>query len=121
MEFRLYGTYNTADGKYTVDAAGFSGCCATLASELLGGAVEYENTFPFEGVGDDFPYAGTLMITGAVAEGGVGPSAVEVAALDAVYAEIWLDENGDEVFAGPKMVTWESITSGSSDDANPVW
>ena len=25
MEFRLYGTYNAADGKYTVDAGGFNG------------------------------------------------------------------------------------------------
>ena len=73
-------------------------CCATLASDLLGGAVEYENTLPFEGVGDGFPFAGALMITGGVAEGGVGPSAVEVTALDIVYAGIWVDENGDEIF-----------------------
>ena len=114
--FRLSGTVNTADGNYTIDAGGLNSCCATLGSDRLDGSVKFENTLAFEGIGDEPPFAGVMMITGAVAAGGVGPSTVELTVLDSVCVELQVDENGDEQVDATILTTWESLNTGIPDD-----
>lgn len=112
-DYRILGTLNEgAGGAYTIDSGGLGDCCATLESFTLSGTVDFENTLAFAGIGNNFPFAGVLFITGAVARTGVGESSVEVIALDALCVDLFVDEDGDGGVDAAIRTTWASLQSG---------
>ncbi|MEA2080450.1 MAG: hypothetical protein U9P00_11445 [Pseudomonadota bacterium] len=116
-DYWIQGTSDLGLGDaYTADSSGRGDCCATLESTVLGGTVDFRNTQPFEGVGDDFPYAGVLFITGALAPSGVGNTSVELTALDELCVDLLIDENGDGAGDVGITTTWESLPTGIAED-----
>jgi hypothetical protein len=116
-DYWVRGTLDLALGDaYTADSRGRDDCCATLESTVLGGTVDFHNTQPFEGVGDNFPYTGVLLITGAVAPSGIGNSSVELTALDEFCVDLLIDENGDGAGDVGITTTWESLPTGIPED-----
>ena len=116
-DYWVRGTLDVALGDaYTADSSGRSDCCATLESIVLGGTVDFHNTQPFEGIGDNFPYTGVLLITGAVAPSGIGNTSVEMTALDEFCVDLLIDENGDGAGDVGITTTWESLPTGIPED-----
>jgi hypothetical protein len=62
-----------------------------LDSQLLGGSVDYETPVPVRAIGDDEPYTGEILITGA------DDSNVRIVIVDSTRVTLEVDTNGDGV------------------------
>jgi hypothetical protein len=111
-DYWIRGTLSAAADAYTAESSGLSDCCATLESTVLGGTVDFENIARFMGVGDSYPYAGDLFITGANVIAGGGNSSVELIAVDELCVDLLVDENGDGMIDAGITTTWESLPTG---------
>jgi len=111
-DYWIRGTLSAAADAYTAESNGLSDCCATLESTVLGGAVDFENIERFMGVGDNYPDAGDLFITGAEIIAGNGNSSVELIAVDELCVDLLVDEDGDGAIDAGITTTWESLPTG---------
>lgn len=75
----------------------------TVDSSQLAGTISYTTPVTFQGVGDTYPFAGELLITGA------GNATIRVIALDAVNIRIETDIDGDGVVDSSEDTTWDDI------------
>ena len=88
--------FNTLE--YTVDSSG------TLATLDLTGSVQYATTATFRGIGDNYPFEGVLVVTGA------NNSTETVTALvDSINITIDVDENGDGIIDQTINTTWDAL------------
>jgi hypothetical protein len=111
-DYWIRGTLSAAAAAYTAESSGLSDCCATLESTVLGGTVDFENIERFSGVGDSYPYAGDLFITGAIVLPGSRNSSVELIAVDELCVDLLVDEDGDGAIDAGITTTWESLPTG---------
>ncbi len=74
-----------------------------LTSSLLGGSVDYETTLSIEAVGDDDPYVGEILITGA------DDSSVRIVIIDSSHVRLEIDENGDGTVDAFVDTTWAEL------------
>lgn len=88
---------STFPSTYTYDTSG------TIDSDLLAGSVDFVTVTTFVGFGDDYPFAGELVATGA------DGSSVTVIALDSVNVRLLVDADGDGAFDETIDTTWEEI------------
>jgi hypothetical protein len=74
-----------------------------LESLLLGGNVDYETTVTVQAFGDDYPYAGEILVTGS------GDSTVNIV-ISSEDVELRIDENGDGVVDEYVDTTWAELS-----------
>lgn len=72
-------------------------------SLLLGGSVDYETTVTLQALGDDDPYAGEILVTGA------GNSTVRILIVDSDNVRLEIDENGDGTVDEFVDTTWAEL------------
>ena len=85
---------------FTTDVAG------TILSTLFEGTVFYNMPIPFESSGDNYPYAGEMLISGS------GGATIRIMALDQFKVRIEADFNGDGALDATIDTTWEALVSG---------
>ena len=85
---------------FTTDVTG------TLLSTLFEGSVNYNMPIPFEATGDNYPYAGEMLISGS------GGATIRIMALDQFKVRIEADFNGDGALDATIDTTWEALVSG---------
>ncbi|MGI9295054.1 MAG: hypothetical protein ACR2PS_13825 [Pseudomonadales bacterium] len=95
--FSIVETLNEATGASSTDSSG------TLASTEIGGSLSFETTVPFQIVGDDYPFAGTLVITGA------DGSSLQFITLDSVNVQLDIDTDGDGNIDDSVDTTWAAL------------
>jgi hypothetical protein len=83
-----------------------------LESLLLGGNVDYETTVTVQAFGDDYPYAGEILVTGS------GDSTVNIVIVDSENVELQIDENGDGVVDEFVDTTWAELGGDEVPPAN---
>ena len=94
--YEMSGNYVTLDYQLSMNG--------TLESDAIGGWVSFVTHELFNGIGDDPPYTGVLLITGA------NNSKCQLTALDAINAEILVDADGNDVFEEPMILTnWDTL------------
>ncbi|MGI9204164.1 MAG: hypothetical protein ACR2Q3_09145 [Woeseiaceae bacterium] len=95
-------TENTsaAPSSFTTDAAG------TISSNLFGGAVNYEMAAAFQSTGDDYPYAGEMVVTGT------SNARIRIIALSAASVRIQADYDGDGAPDATIDTTWNALIDG---------
>lgn len=79
-----------------------------LDSQTLGGTVDYETIVPLQAIGDDDPYTGELLITGA------DDSTVRVVIIDSANVTLEIDANGDGVVDEYVDTTWAALNGDTS-------
>ncbi len=84
---------------YTTDAMG------TLTSTQFDGSVTYDTPVVFESIGDAYPYAGELLVTGA------NNATVRLIALDEVNVRIEADYDGDGAVDAIIDTTWDTLNN----------
>lgn len=75
---------------------------ATVNSSQLSGAISFDTTVTFQGMGGAYPFAGELLVTG-------DGSAVKLIALSDTTVRIETDPDGDGVFELLEETTWDDI------------
>lgn len=76
----------------------------TLDSTQLAGAIRYSTPVTFEGLGNDFPSSGELLVEGAM-------SSLRLIAVDNIDVRIELDSDGDGNVDETILTTWAELTS----------
>jgi hypothetical protein len=94
--FTVTGTDDFNTLEYTVDSSG------TLASVDLGGSVQYVTTTTFEGIADNFPSTGVMVVTG-------DNSTETITVVDSINLTIEIDENGDGIVDQTIPTTWDAL------------
>jgi len=84
---------------YTTDASG------TVESSRFDGSVTYDTPVVFQGNGEDYPFAGELLVNGA------NGASVRVIALDSVNVRVEIDLDGDGAVDETIDTTWEELTA----------
>ena len=84
---------------YTTDAMG------TITSTQFDGSVTYDTPVAFESIGDAYPYAGELLVTGA------DNATLRLIALDEVNVRIEADYDGDGAVDETIDTTWDALTN----------
>ena len=79
-----------------------------LGSAVLGGTVDYETTTAIQGSGDNDPYTGEILVTGA------NDSAVRIVIIDSAHISLEIDENGDGVVDAYVDTTWAALNGQTS-------
>ncbi len=87
--------FNTLE--YTVDSSG------TLATVDLTGSVQYATTTTFRGSGNNYPFEGVMVITGA------DNSTETITVVDSINLTIDVDENGDGIVDQTINTTWDAL------------
>jgi len=95
-------TENTgvAPSNFTTDATG------TVSSTLFSGAVNYEMAAAFMSTGEEYPYAGEMVVTGT------SNARIRIIALSAVSVRIQADYDGDGAPDATIDTTWAAIIDG---------
>ena len=75
----------------------------TIESTQFDGAVNYSTPVPFEALGNDYPYTGELLVTGA------NNATLRLIALDAVNVRILADYDGDGAIDETIDTTWAEL------------
>jgi len=75
-----------------------------LGSSALGGTVDYETVTPIQATGDNPPYAGEILVTGADA------SRVRIVIVSEKLVRLEIDENGDGVVDEFIDTTWDALS-----------
>jgi hypothetical protein len=88
---------NQATGEYTFDAGG------TIASSVFDGAVNFDTTEAFAGVGVEYPASGEMLVTGA------DNGTIRVIALDNVFVRLEIDADGNGTVDAVIDTTWEEL------------
>ena len=91
------GTDDLNTLEYTLDGSG------TVATVGLAGSVQYATTTTFRGSGDNYPFEGVLVVTGA------DNSTETVTAVDSINITIEVDENGDGIIDQRINTTWDAL------------
>lgn len=94
--FTLTGTDDLNTLEYTLDSSG------TLASVDLGGSVQYVTTTTFEGIADNYPFIGVMVVTG-------DNSTETITVVDSINLTIEIDENGDGIVDQTIPTTWDAL------------
>jgi len=84
---------------YTTDAMG------TITSTQFDGSVTYDTPVPFESIGEAYPYAGELLVTGA------NNATLRLIALDEVNVRIEADYDGDGAVDETIDTTWDALSN----------
>ncbi len=96
-----FSTSQTVDATppvpYTLSSSG------TVNSTQLSGVISYTTPVTFQGVGDAYPFAGELLVTGD------GNATIRLIALDATNVRIETDSNGDGVVDSTENTTWDDV------------
>lgn len=79
-----------------------------LASQILGGTVDYETLLSIQATGDDDPYTGEILITGA------NSSTVRIVIQDSSSIVLEIDANGDGVVDDFVDTSWAELSGESS-------
>lgn len=95
--FSIVETLNEATGASSANSRG------TLQSTEIGGSLSFETTVPFQSVGDDYPFVGTLVITGG------NGSSLEFVTFDAANVRLDIDADGDGSFDESVETTWAEL------------
>lgn len=95
--FSVVETLNEATGASSTVSSG------TLESTEIGGSLSFETTVPFQITGDDYPFAGTLLITGA------DGSSIQFVTIDSVNVRLDIDADGDSSFEESVATTWAAL------------
>jgi len=74
----------------------------TLDNSLLPGSVSYSTPVEFERLGDDYPYAGTLLVTGE-------NSSARLVVIDNTNVRIDIDADGNGEFESSIETTWSEL------------
>lgn len=95
-------TENTsvAPSNFTTDATG------TVASTLFSGSVNYQMPAAFTSTGDDYPYAGEMLVTGT------SNARIRIIALNAASVRIQADYDGDGAPDATIDTTWAALMAG---------
>ena len=101
-------TFEDYDHTLTVDAgvmpqAFLAEVFGRLASSALGGTVDYETVVPIEAAGDNPPYVGEILITGA------DSSQVRIVIVSEDVVRLEIDEDGDGVVDEFVDTTWWAL------------
>lgn len=88
---------NVSTGAFNFDFSGH------IVSAKLGGAFDALTTTLFEGVGDNDPEKGVMVLNGA------NGSKIIMTALNSLYVKLETDTDGDVVIDDAKTVTWSSL------------
>ncbi|MGI9286114.1 MAG: hypothetical protein ACR2P1_12055 [Pseudomonadales bacterium] len=96
-DFSIVETLDEATGASSTDSSG------TLQSTEIGGSLSFETTVPFQSVGDEYPFAGTLAITGA------DGSSLQFVTIDSVNVRLDVDADGDSSFEESVATTWAAL------------
>jgi hypothetical protein len=96
-DYAITSTLNQGTLDYSLTSNG------TLQSADLGGSVVFSTVATFQGVGGNFPYTGTYLITGQ-------NSSVRLTALDDVNVVLDIDDNGDGAVDTTVNTTWAAIS-----------
>lgn len=96
-DYAITSTLNQGTLDYSLTSNG------TLESTELGGSVVFSTVATFQGVGGNFPYTGTHLITGQ-------SSSVRLTALDDVNVVLDIDTNGDGAVDATVNTTWAAIS-----------
>jgi hypothetical protein len=96
-DFEQAETFNKSTGAYS---RAFKGM---LTSTKLKGKVTFEMLENFQGLSDDFPSTGVMLIKGN------NNSSVKLTAIDDVFAQLEVDENGDGIVDHVINTTWQGI------------
>lgn len=97
--FSIIETLNEATGASTTTSSG------TLASTEIGGSLNFETTTPFQSLANEFPFAGTLVVTGA------NGSSLQFVVIDSVDVRLDIDADGDGSFEESVASTWAELES----------
>ncbi len=84
---------------YTIDAMG------TITSTEFDGSVTYDTVVLFQSIGEAYPYAGELLVTGA------NNATLRLIALDEVNVRIEADYDGDGAVDETIDTTWDALNS----------
>jgi hypothetical protein len=95
--FVLNGTNDFNSLAYSADSSG------TLATVQLGGSVQYVTPTTFQGIGDNYPSSGVMVVTGAA------NSSETITVVAGVGIAIGVDEDGDGVIDNTIDVTWDEL------------
>jgi hypothetical protein len=95
--YAITSTLNQGTLDYTLTGSGI------LESTDLDGSVVFSTPTSFQGIGSNFPYAGSYLITGQ-------NSSVRLTALDDVNVVLEIDDNGDGTVDGTLNTTWAAIS-----------
>jgi hypothetical protein len=95
-DFTVTGTEDFNTLEYTVDSSG------TLASVDLGGSVQYVTTTTFEGIADNYPFIGVMVVTG-------DNSTETITVVDSINLTLEIDENGDGIVDQTIPTTWDAL------------
>ncbi|RMH13304.1 MAG: hypothetical protein D6698_14180, partial [Gammaproteobacteria bacterium] len=90
-------TDDISSGAYTVKLSG------KISSTALGGSVTIDINPALEGTGNNDPFAGEALITGA------NGASIRIIALDAVNVRMQIDLDGDGVVDETRDVTWAQL------------
>jgi hypothetical protein len=95
-DFTLTGTDDFNTLVYTFDTSG------TLATVELGGSVQYVTTTTFEGIGDNVPNTGVMVVTG-------DNSTETITVVDSINLTIAVDENADGIVDQTINTSWNAL------------
>ncbi len=95
-------TENTsvAPSSFTTDATG------TVSSTLFGGSVNYQMPAAFASTGEEYPYAGEMVVTGT------SNARIRIIALNAVSVRVQADYDGDGAPDATIDTTWAALIAG---------
>jgi hypothetical protein len=74
-----------------------------LDSSTLGGSIDYDTMLTIEAIGDNDPYVGEILVTGA------NDSSVRLVVIDSNNIRLEVDENGDGVVDAFIDTTWAAL------------
>lgn len=95
--YSITETLNEATGAYVTDSHG------TLDSIEVGGSISFDTTVSFQGENSEYPFVGTLVISGA------NGSSTRMTALDSVNVRLEIDSDGDGAFEDTLERTWAEL------------
>jgi hypothetical protein len=79
-----------------------------LASQVLGGTVDYETPISIQATGDNDPYTGEILVTGA------NNSTLRIVIVDSANITLEIDENGDGVVDAFIDTSWAALNGQTS-------
>ncbi len=79
-----------------------------MGGDLIGGFVDYETTVAIQAVGDDEPYTGEILVTGAA------NSSVRIVINDSTSVTLEVDANGDNVIDQFIDTNWAELNGNTS-------
>jgi hypothetical protein len=78
----------------------------TILSSRFEGSVTYETPIPFQSTGDNYPYAGEMLVRGT------SGATIRIIAMDQFKVRVEADFNGDGALDATTDTTWEALVSG---------